>query len=233
MSRTCWILLSVVVVLPSMAVAQEPPSPPVVVTTGEAVVKMAPDRAFVTIAAESRARTPSEAQRQNAQAMGSVQQRLKEARLPADAIRTLGYDLHPEFEYQGGRQTLRGYLARNTIEVRLDDLARLGDVVDLAVGAGATAVSDIRFDLKNREGAEREALKRAVADARARAEAAAAGAGRSLDRVVRIEEQRAVAIPLPRQVMALRADAAAAPETPIVAGEIEIRAQVTLTASIK
>lgn len=229
----CWLLVGVIFVVPSTAAAQEPASPPVVVTTGEAVVKMAPDRAFVTIAAESRAKTPSEAQKQNAQVMTAVQQRLKEARLPADAIRTLAYDLHPEFEYQGGRQTLRGYVVRNMIEVRLDDLSRVGEIVDLAVGSGATSVSSIRFDLKDRDSAGREALRRAVADARARADAAAAGAGRSVDRVLRIEEQRDVSVPPPRPMMAMRAEVAAAPETPIVSGEIEVRAQVTLTASIK
>ena len=35
---------------------------------------------------------------------------------------------------------------------------------------------------------ERDALRRATADARMRAEAAAAGAGRSIDRIIRIEE---------------------------------------------
>ena len=47
------------------AAAQQPPPPPpgpaVIVTTGEAVVKQAPDRAWVSIAAESRARTAQEA----------------------------------------------------------------------------------------------------------------------------------------------------------------------------
>ena len=45
--------------------AQQAPQPSVIVTTGEGVVKRAPDRAWVTIAAESRARTAAEAQRLN------------------------------------------------------------------------------------------------------------------------------------------------------------------------
>ena len=68
----------------------------------------------------------------------------------------------------------------------------MGEILDLAVGSGATSVSGVRFDLKDRAAAEREALKRAVADARARADAAAAGAGVKVDRVLRIEEQRGV-----------------------------------------
>src|SRR5688572_15532844 len=134
------------------------PAPPVVVTTGEATVKRAPDRAWVSIGAESRARTPQEAQRLNAEAMSSVLQKLKGAGLAGEALRTTGYDLQPEFDYANNRQTLRGYVARNSVEARVDDLQRLGEILGIAVAAGATNVSGVRFDLKDRSAAEREAL---------------------------------------------------------------------------
>src|SRR6476661_7536263 len=199
----------------------------VIVTTGEGIVKRAADRAWVSISAESRARSPRDAQRANADAMTAVLGRLKGAGVPADAIRTSGYDLQPEFDYANGKQTLRGYVARNSLEVRVDDIARVGEILDLAVGSGATSVSGIRFDLKDRSAAEREALKRAVADARARADAAASGAGLTIDRVVRIEEQRGY-VQEPRP-MAMRRDLAAeSAQTPITAGELEVRATVTM-----
>jgi len=207
---------------------------PVIVTTGEGVVKATPDRVWVTIAAESRAKSPRDAQRANADAMKSVLDKLKALGLPADAIRTSGYDLQPQFDYVNGKQSLREYVARNTVEVRVDDVARAGDVLDAAVGSGATNVSGVRFDLKDRTSAERSALRQAVADARGRADAAAAGAGMKVDHVVRIEEQR-VMVPEPRPMYAMArqsmvADAGAPPITP---GELEVRATVTLTSSIK
>jgi len=207
---------------------------PIVVTTGEGVVKLAPDRLWVSMAAESRAKSPKEAQRANADAMKAVLDRVKTLGLPGDAIRTSGYDLQPEFDYNNGRQTLRGYVARNSVEVRVDDITRAGDVLDAAVGSGATNVSGVRFDLKDRTAAEREALRDAVADARRRADSAAAGAGMKVDRVLRIEEHRSMS-PEPRPMMMARqsmvADAAGAP--PMVPGEIEVRVSVTLTSSIK
>jgi uncharacterized protein YggE len=206
---------------------------PVIVTTGEGVVKLAPDRVWVTIAAESRAKSPREAQRANADAMKAVLDKLKTLGLPADAIRTSGYDLQPQFDYVNGRQSLREYLARNTIEVRVDEVTRAGEVLDAAVGSGATSVSGVRFDLKDRSSAEREALKKAVTDARGRADAAAAGAGMKVDRVVKIEEQR-VMIPEPRPIMMTRQSMVAeAAGPPISVGELEIRATVTMTSSIK
>ena len=131
------------------------------------------------------------------------------------------------------RRIPREYVARNTIEVRIDDLPRAGDVLDVAVQAGAASIGGIRFDLRDRAAAEREALRLAVADARARADAAASGAGRAIDRIVKIEDAREIAIIQPRPMMTMaRAEAPAAP-TPIESGVIEIRARVTLTASMK
>ncbi len=219
---------------PALAqVAPHAPEAPVVVTTGEAVIKRVPDRAWVTITAESRARTPREAQRLNAEAMSSVMARLKSFALEPNAIQTSSYGVQPEYDYANGRQTLRGYAARNSVEVRVDDLARLGEIMDAAVASGATSVAGVRFDLRDRTAAERDALKQAVADAKARADAAASGAGMRVDRVLRIEEQRSGPMPPPRPlVMAMRAEGAEA-TTPIAPGELEIRSQVTLTAAIR
>jgi uncharacterized protein YggE len=207
------------------------PSTPVVVTVGQATITAPPDRAFVTVAAESRSRISSEAQRQNADAMTAVLSKLQQAGIPKDAIRTLAYDLQPEFDYANGRQTLRGYVARNTVEVRLDDLSRVGLVLDAAGSGGATSIGGIRFDIRNRESVERDALRQAVADARARADAAAAGAGRTIDRVIRIQEE---GIPdIPRPMMMPRMAAAEAVSTPITPSTVEIHSRVTLTAALK
>jgi uncharacterized protein len=208
--------------------------PPVIVVGGEGVVKAAPDQAFVRVGAETRSKVSKDAQTQNAAAMTAVQQRLAAAGIPKDAIRTASFDLQMEFDYNNGKQTPRGFVARNTIDVRVDDLAKVSDVLDAATASGATMIHGLRFDLKNRSALERDALQRAVADGLARAEAAASGARRTVDRVVRIEETGMRGGPMPPQpMMTMRASADAASPTPIAAGEIEIRAQVNVTVAIK
>jgi len=207
------------------------PEPPSVVVSGEGVVTAVPDQAWVRIGAESRAKIPTDAQARNAEAMTAVQQKMTTLGIPKDAVRTLAIDLQMEYDYANGKQTPRGYVARNTIEVRVDDFAKLGDVLDAAVGSGATNLHGLRFDVKRREALEREALQLAVANAIGRAEALAAGAKRSIDRVLRIEESslsRGGEMP----VMAMRMKAEDA-GTPVAAGELEIRAQVRLTAALK
>ena len=224
-------------VLLSLAVpvaAQQAPAPAVIVTMGEGVVKQAPDRAWVSIAAESRARTAQDAQRLNTDAMTAVVEKIKASGIAADAIQTTGYNLQPEFDYANGKQTLRGYVARNQVQVRVDAQAKTGEVIAAAVGTGATNVSGVRFDLKDRDAVERQALSLAVRDARRRADAAASGASVQIDRVIRIEEQRDMADGLrPMMGMAMMKAEVGQAAVPIEAGEIEVRARVTLTASIR
>ncbi len=228
------ILPVLIALLAAPVFAQVPPVPlqPTIVTRGQAVVTARPDRAFVTIAAETRSKVSADAQKLNAAAMTAVLQRIEQAGVPKDAIRTTGYDLHPEFDYANGRQTFRNYLARNTVEVRLDDIDRVGIVIDAAGAGGATTISGIRFDLRNRAALERDALRQAVADARGRADALAAGAGLTIDRVLRIEEEGAPFEP-PRPMMRMAAETAGAVQTPVEPSTIEIHARVTLTAAVR
>lgn len=223
--------MALVYVGADVAAAQDRPGGSVVVISGEGAVQAAPDRAWVSVTAESRASSPREAQRRNADAMRPVQDKLRATGLPADAIRTIGYDLQQEWDFVNNRRISRGFVARNTIEIRVDAVERLGELLEIAVESGATSVGGIRFDLRDRARLEREALRLATADARARAEAAASGIGRTIARVVRVEEQ-GVPVRPPVPYVAMR-EAAQTSDAPVIAaGQMELRAQVTLTAEL-
>jgi uncharacterized protein YggE len=223
-----------VCVISAPATGQTAADVPVIVASGEGVVKATPDRVWVRIGAETRSKTSKDAQQRNAEAMTAVQQKIASFGIPKDAITTVGVDLQLEFDYRDGKQTPRGYVARNTIEVRVDELARVGDVLDAAVASGATTIHGLRFDVKAREAIEQDALKAAVGSAMARANAMASGAKRAVDRILRIEETftGGGGPPQPMLERAAMMRMADTP-TPIEAGEIEIRAQVRLTVAIK
>lgn len=207
--------------------------PPTIVSSGTATVKRAPDRAFVSFATETRASRPDQAQKDNARAMEKVRRELADQRIADEAIRTTSFNLREDVDWVNGQRVPRGYVVSNVIEVRVDALDRLGVLLDEVVDAGATSVSGIRFDLKDRKAAEREALSQAVADARARAEAVASGAGVRIVRIQTIEEQGMAEPPRPMAMrMEMAAVADAGPQTPVAAGEIEIVASVRLVAVI-
>jgi len=227
-----YIVLLLSLVMGNVAFAQPTVEPSQVIVTGEGRVKATPDQAWITIGAESRSKVSKEAQQRNAEAMTAVQQKIAGFGVPKDAIRTTAIDLQMEFDYANGKQTPRGYVARNTIEVRVDDLAKLGDVLDAVVGSGATTMHGLRFDVKQREQLEMSALQAGVKQALAKAQAIATGAGRAVDRVLKVEEAFS-GQDGPRPMMMERAFAKADASTPVAAGELEIRAQVRVTVAIK
>lgn len=231
------LLLAGLVPLPAAAqtTMSQPAAQDLVIASGEGVIKRAPDQAFVIVAAEARSRQPNEAQGQNARVATAIRARLAAFTLPDDAVRTMNVDMQPEFDWAGGKQTLRGYLATNVIEVRLDDVTRVGDVVDAVIAAGATRVTGVRFTLKDLQGHEEQALTLASAAALARAKAMASGVGRNIDRVVRLDETGSTSMPPPPSPMLMRAMAAQAdaPPTPVNAGDVEVRVTVTLHALLR
>jgi len=213
--------------------APQPPGPDTVVTNGEGVVQAVPDRAYIVVGAESRASSAKDAQKKNTEVMEPVQRKLRSAGVPAEAIRTIGYDVQYEWDYVNNRRVGRGYVARNTIEVRVDNIDRVGEYLEIAVESGATTLGGVRFDLKDRTKLERDALRSAVADARGKAEAAAAGAGRAIERIIRIDEHGAVATPMQTFARPMAREVAADTAPPIAAGQIEIRASATVTAALR
>jgi uncharacterized protein YggE len=73
--------------------AQQPPAAATVVTLGEAVIRMPPDRAIVTLMTESRGQTPQEAQAKGTQAMKTVQQAVDKLKLAGAQVMTTGLSL--------------------------------------------------------------------------------------------------------------------------------------------
>ncbi len=96
--------------------------------------------------------------------------------------------------------------------------------IDAAVEAGANQVNGPSLAVADQAKLYRQALEKAVADARGSAQVLAAAAGRSLGRVTSIVESGGSG-PVPLYAKAAAADSG----TPIEAGTQETTAQVTVT----
>jgi uncharacterized protein YggE len=199
-----------------------------IVVTGQGQVAVAPDIAHVRIGVTTDAGTAAEALASNSGAMRAVMDRLTAEGIAPANMQTSNLGLGPRFaEHNAAEPQATGYVARNLLTVRVDDLDRLGAVLDAAGDEGANTFEGVVFGLADMAPASDEALRLAVADAQRRAGVIAVEAGVSLGDVT---ELSTVAVS-PRQMDGAVARMAAE-SVPVAAGELTLAASVTATFAI-
>ncbi len=163
------------------------PASQIIVSSREQV-EIPPDRAMLTLAVQTTAKTAAEAGRNNARIQAAVLDTLRRMGIESEQIRTQGVSVSPQYQYprDGGRPTVVGYDARNSVQVELKDLTRVGSTIDGGLGAGATSVGGLRFFASNTDEARREAMRLAVESVRMDAEAVARAAGGQLGPLMEI-----------------------------------------------
>src|SRR5690606_673975 len=157
--------------------------------TGYGEVTVAPDRATVTFAAVGRGDTAPAAQQEMNVQLNAMLRALEAFGLPEGAVRTRQFTLNPRYRYDSGQSSIIGYEARTQLEVRLDQLERLGALVQTLVDNGITEVSRIEYSLQDVRAAQAAALREAADDARWRAETLAEALGQRIVGI-RSEERR-------------------------------------------
>lgn len=206
--------------------------------TGEGEAAAPPDLSVVTLAIETEGATAAEAAARNAERADAVRRALEAMNAARLEVTTGGYSLEPIYMHHPPgpdgvekAPTIRGYRAHNELRAEVRELAKVGEVLDAAIGAGANRVQGVVFLLEAREAALREALTRAGREARAQAEAAAAALGVRLGRV--LSAQAGGGPPPPMPVPMMRQMEMASVATPIEPGEVTVRSSLTVTFEIE
>ena len=193
----------------------------------------APDKAVITLGVQTKADTAAAAMRENAARMTAVIAALRSAGLDERDIRTSNINLSPQYSYQPNQPPhLDGYQAGNDVTLTIEDLARLGTVLDAAVRAGVDQVNGVDFELKDPQRAADAARKAAVVALNDKAQVYAAATGLRILRLVDLSEggeaQPGPVRPLVRAfAMAAAQDSSAGP--PVAPGPLSVRVDVDAT----
>jgi len=204
--------------------------------TGDARVSARPDRVQIDLGVQTVEVQSQAAAAGNARALDAVLAAVRSAAGPTGQLRTVSYSLSPNYQYHpnGGEPTITGYTAVNVVEVTLDDLGRMGDVIDAATRAGANRVQGIQFTLRDQDAVRAEALRQAAQRARAEAEVLAGALNLKILRVLTVEETSPQIVPVRMFKAAARAMAGGAAEapTPVESGTLDVSAQVVLLVEV-
>jgi len=193
----------------------------------------APDVAYVNLGVQSDGQTARQAMDANSTAMAAAIDAIKKTGIPENNIRTTGINLTPLMSQpRPGDQAppaVVGYRATNSVVVTVENVARVGDVLDAAVTAGANTAGGVRFAIKDENALRQRALQSAGQAARAKADAIASSLGLRVTGVQSVVEESG-GTPVGAETRALSAQAAnAAPAPPVQPGELTLRVRIRVT----
>ena len=154
--------------------------------SGETLVTA--DTAVVSVGVSVRKKDALEAQSAANEVIASIRAALAEAGLKEEDISTGYINLYAVYDYSKDVEEIVAYSANSSLAIKVTDMGRVGEVIDLAFGAGANTLDGVSFSVADDTEARKEALKAAVEDAKEKAAILAEAAGMGEIEILKIEE---------------------------------------------
>lgn len=211
-----------------LGACQPVPEPDVrtVTVSGEGELSVRPEVATVRLAIQARDRTVELAQSRAGEVVAAVLELTDSLDIPREQVQSTQLHVQPEYDWQDGKQEFRGYLVQRAVRVELEDLEKLGPLMERAMSAGVNNVMPPELDVKDPRALHRDVLKLAAADARASAAALAQTLESQLGKVHRITSREDEPVRPMMEVQMMRAGDSGGREQTYETGRITVRANV-------
>ncbi|MBO5568945.1 MAG: SIMPL domain-containing protein [Clostridia bacterium] len=157
--------------------------------TGTGEVLIPADTAVVSLGVSAADKDVRTAQGMANEAIAAIRSALIEGGIAEEDINTDYINIYAMYDYGSGSEQITGYNANSTLAIRVKDIDRVGEVIDLAFGAGANTLNGINFSATDTTVAKEKAMRLAVADAQAKADVLADAAGLQIRGIEDIAEQ--------------------------------------------
>jgi len=196
--------------------------------------------ALVSVGVVREAKTARAALDENNQAMASILAVMEKEGIADKDLQTSGFSIQPRYFYpkrkSNGEQPapeITGYIVSNNLDIRIRDLSKTGEILDLVVTLGVNSGGNIRFLNEDTAGILKKARISAVKDAIEKARTLAQAAEIELGDILSISENanRPGPVPLARaRTFAVQEDAAS---VPVAGGENNYNVNVQISWEIK
>ncbi len=184
MRKTIALFFVLVLVLGiSSAVAEQ-----TITVNGSGETLVTADTAVVSVGVSVRKKDALEAQSAANEVIASIRAALAGAGLKEEDISTGYINLYAVYDYSKDVEEIVAYSANSSLAIKVTDMGRVGEVIDLAFGAGANTLDGVSFSVADDTEARKESLKAAVADAKEKAAILAEAAGLGEIEILKIEE---------------------------------------------
>ena len=199
--------------------------------SGQGEVRAEPDRATVMLGVESRKPKLEDARAAVAKTVDAVLKLTRDLKIDPKLVRSTRISVQPEYNWganNANERTLIGYYVSRQVEVELHDLEKLGQLLEKSTDLGVNQLGDPRLDSSKRQDLVREALAKAVVDARQNAEVIAKAAGARLGNARTINANTEFTQPPAPMARAMAMEAKAAGGAPYQSGEMTFNATVNV-----
>lgn len=208
--------------------------PRTVTVRGLGTVTTVPDQIRLSVQVNTRASSATEAMGQASAKTREILTILKNIGIGTKDVQTTRVTVSPVLDYQRNIQPppIVGYSGTNDFNVVFKEklMEKVGEFMDQAVKAGASGFGGLTYENSKHRELERDALKRATADAKARAEVLAKELGAVVGKAISISESVSRALPFQRSLEAVSITDASAP---VMTGELTIMANVDVVFELK
>lgn len=153
--------------------------------TGTGTVYARADIANIQIGLKSKAfKTATEATKESAEKMNKINAELKKLGIEDKDIKTSNYILQPVYNWTSARgQELVGYEINQTLNIKVRDLDKIGDVIAKTTEQGANQIGNINFTIDDEYELKNQARELAITQAKEKAQLIAAQSGMKLGKI--------------------------------------------------
>ncbi len=209
--------------------------------TGEVYAK--PDLALTSFSVRNEAKTVAEAMTENTAKMNAVIDFMKEQGVEDKDLKTTSFNIYPLYEWQKasteiwpppeGTRILVGYEITQSLQVKIRDLDKIGDIIQGAADSGANQIGSLQFTIDDQDELKKQAREEAIEEAKEKARELASQLAVQLVRITSFSESGVA----PRfsyydTAMKEAIGSAEAPAPQIETGENKIEVSVSITFEI-
>ena len=164
--------------------------------TGEIYAK--PDLALISFSVHNEAKTVSAAMAENTANMNAIIMIMKSKEIEDKDLKTISFNVYPRYEWQKeqieilpqpeGRRVLVGYEINQSLQVKIRDMNKIGEIIKGATDTGASQVGNLQFTIDDQDRLKKEAREEAIEEAKEKAKELASQLGVKLVRITSFVE---------------------------------------------
>ena len=205
--------------------------PRTISVTGKGTVKLDNEKAVISLSVVTRSASVLTATEDNAKKMEAVRNSLESLGIGKENISTSSFYIQQETSYSNGRTILGQYVVSNSINILISSIEKTGQLIDVAVKAGANQFDSLSFSAGETSDAEKQARILALRDAEQKAVTLASTSGCSVGKIISIKERPAITESISNTV--LYAEKKENSSTPVSGGKTSVSVNVEVVYEIQ